>query len=205
MNLRVYTAGEVLYGMHYAEAVTVDDRLRPSPISRVSSRGTRPVGAPELKNGRCSKSTLRAAPAFKAPDRARENRGNVLRNRRMYVHRAPKRRVGRLGVHDVENADGQPRRRRRRGWRPRNLVAVSVNDDFDKPLRFALLDGARRLAHWPPANQDASSRLLPRLGLRQTGAAERRINVRRRSGRSRSLTRRRSSSRRLAATISKSL
>jgi inward rectifier potassium channel len=36
-DLRVYTAGEVLYGMHYAEAVTVDDRLRPvADLTRLS-------------------------------------------------------------------------------------------------------------------------------------------------------------------------
>jgi hypothetical protein len=28
-EMHVYTAGEVLYGVHYAEAVTVDDQLRP--------------------------------------------------------------------------------------------------------------------------------------------------------------------------------
>ena len=60
-------------------------------------------------------------------------------------------------------------------------MAVGINDDFDKPLSFALLDGARHLAHWPPANQDAPSR-LPRLGLRQTGTAERRINIKRIGG-----------------------
>jgi inward rectifier potassium channel len=36
-DMRVYTAGEVLYGMHYAEAVTVDDRLRPvADLTRLS-------------------------------------------------------------------------------------------------------------------------------------------------------------------------
>ena len=36
-DLRIYTAGEVLYGMHYAEVVTVDDRLRPvADLTRLS-------------------------------------------------------------------------------------------------------------------------------------------------------------------------
>jgi inward rectifier potassium channel len=36
-DLRVYTADEVLFGMHYAEAVTIDDQLRPvADLSRLS-------------------------------------------------------------------------------------------------------------------------------------------------------------------------
>ncbi len=36
-DLRVYTAGDVLYGMHYAEALSVDDRLRPvADLTRLS-------------------------------------------------------------------------------------------------------------------------------------------------------------------------
>ena len=36
-DLRIYTADEVLYGMHYAEVVTVDDRLRPvADLTRLS-------------------------------------------------------------------------------------------------------------------------------------------------------------------------
>jgi hypothetical protein len=36
-DLRIYTAGEVLYGMHYAGVVTVDDRLRPvADLTRLS-------------------------------------------------------------------------------------------------------------------------------------------------------------------------
>ena len=36
-DLRVYTAGDVLYGMHYAEALWVDDRLRPvADLTRLS-------------------------------------------------------------------------------------------------------------------------------------------------------------------------
>jgi len=36
-DMHVYTAGEVLYGMHYAEAVTVDDQLRPvADLTRLS-------------------------------------------------------------------------------------------------------------------------------------------------------------------------
>jgi inward rectifier potassium channel len=35
--MRVYTADEVLFGMHYAEAVTLDDQLRPvADLTRVS-------------------------------------------------------------------------------------------------------------------------------------------------------------------------
>jgi hypothetical protein len=33
-DMRIYTAVEVLFGMHYAEAVTVDDQSGRSPISR---------------------------------------------------------------------------------------------------------------------------------------------------------------------------
>jgi inward rectifier potassium channel len=36
-DMRIYTAGEVLFGMHYAEAVTVDDQLRPvADLTRLS-------------------------------------------------------------------------------------------------------------------------------------------------------------------------
>jgi inward rectifier potassium channel len=36
-DMRVYTADEVLFGMHYAEAVTLDDQLRPvADLTRVS-------------------------------------------------------------------------------------------------------------------------------------------------------------------------
>jgi inward rectifier potassium channel len=35
--MRIYTAAEVLFGMHYAEAVTVDDQLRPvADLTRLS-------------------------------------------------------------------------------------------------------------------------------------------------------------------------
>jgi len=36
-DMRIYTAAEVLFGMHYAEAVTVDDQLRPvADLTRLS-------------------------------------------------------------------------------------------------------------------------------------------------------------------------
>jgi inward rectifier potassium channel len=36
-DMRIYTAGEVLFGMHYAEAVTVDNQLRPvADLTRLS-------------------------------------------------------------------------------------------------------------------------------------------------------------------------
>lgn len=36
-DMRIYTAGEVLFGMHYAEAVTLDDQLRPvADLTRLS-------------------------------------------------------------------------------------------------------------------------------------------------------------------------
>ena len=36
-DMRVYTADEVLFGMHYAEAVTLDDQLRPvADLTRLS-------------------------------------------------------------------------------------------------------------------------------------------------------------------------
>ena len=42
-DMRIYTAGEVLYGMHYAEAVTVDDQLRPvADLTRLSLVETDP-------------------------------------------------------------------------------------------------------------------------------------------------------------------
>jgi len=36
-DMRIYTAAEVLFGMHYAEAVTVDDQRRPvADLTRLS-------------------------------------------------------------------------------------------------------------------------------------------------------------------------
>jgi inward rectifier potassium channel len=36
-DMRIYTAAEVLFGMHYAEAVTLDDQKRPvADLSRLS-------------------------------------------------------------------------------------------------------------------------------------------------------------------------
>jgi inward rectifier potassium channel len=36
-DIRIYTASEVLFGMHYAEAVTVDDQRRPvADLTRLS-------------------------------------------------------------------------------------------------------------------------------------------------------------------------
>ena len=46
-DLRIYTAGEVLYGMHYAEVVTVDDRLRPvADLTRLSLVEPDPTAQP---------------------------------------------------------------------------------------------------------------------------------------------------------------
>jgi len=80
----------------------------------------------------------------------------------MYVHGAPKRRVGRLGIHDVENAVDDLVAADAEDGGPENLVAVSVNDDFDKPLSFR---PSRRRA--PPrslaACQSGCASRLPRL------------------------------------------
>jgi hypothetical protein len=47
-DMRIYTAGEVLYGMHYAEAVTVDDQLRPvADLTRLSLVEPDPSKYPE--------------------------------------------------------------------------------------------------------------------------------------------------------------
>jgi hypothetical protein len=94
----------------------------------------------------------------------------------MYVHGALKRRVGRPGIHDIENAMNDLVAADAENGGPENLVGIGIDDDFDKPLRLALLDGARHPAHWPPSNQDAPSR-LPRLGFRETGTAERRVHI----------------------------
>jgi hypothetical protein len=46
-DLRIYTADEVLYGMHYAEVVTVDDRLRPvADLTRLSLVEPDPTAQP---------------------------------------------------------------------------------------------------------------------------------------------------------------
>jgi inward rectifier potassium channel len=47
-DMRVYTADEVLFGMHYAEAVTLDDHLRPvADLTRLSQVEPDPPAQPE--------------------------------------------------------------------------------------------------------------------------------------------------------------
>jgi inward rectifier potassium channel len=47
-DMRIYTAGEVLYGMHYAEAVTIDDQLRPvADLTRLSLVEPDPQARPD--------------------------------------------------------------------------------------------------------------------------------------------------------------
>ena len=46
-DMRIYTAAEVLFGMHYAEAVTVDDQRRPvADLTRLSLVEPDPASAP---------------------------------------------------------------------------------------------------------------------------------------------------------------
>jgi hypothetical protein len=45
-----------------------------------------------------------------------------------------------LSVHDVENAVDDLVAADAEDGGPENLVRVGINDDFDKPLRLALLD-----------------------------------------------------------------
>jgi inward rectifier potassium channel len=47
-DMRVYTVDEVVFGMHYAEAVTVDDQRRPvADLSRLSLIEPDSSGQPE--------------------------------------------------------------------------------------------------------------------------------------------------------------
>jgi inward rectifier potassium channel len=47
-DMRMYTADEVLFGMHYAEAVTLDDQLRPvADLTRLSVVEADPPAQPE--------------------------------------------------------------------------------------------------------------------------------------------------------------
>jgi inward rectifier potassium channel len=47
-DMRIYTADEVLFGMHYAEAVTLDDQLRPvADLTRLSLVEPDPPAQPE--------------------------------------------------------------------------------------------------------------------------------------------------------------
>ena len=47
-DMRIYTADEVLFGMHYAEAVTLDDQLRPvADLTRLSLVEPDPLAHPE--------------------------------------------------------------------------------------------------------------------------------------------------------------
>jgi inward rectifier potassium channel len=47
-DMRIYTADEVLFGMHYAEAVTLDDQLRPvADLTRLSLVEPDPSAQPE--------------------------------------------------------------------------------------------------------------------------------------------------------------
>ena len=57
-----------------------------------------------------------------------------------------------------------------------NLTRVGINDDFNKPLCFTLLDSTRHSAHWPLSNQEALPR-PSRLGFCQTRAAQWRIHI----------------------------
>ena len=47
-DMHIYTAGEVLFGMHYAEAVTVDDQRRPvADLTRLSLVEPDHISAPD--------------------------------------------------------------------------------------------------------------------------------------------------------------
>jgi inward rectifier potassium channel len=47
-DMRIYTAVEALFGMHYAEAVTLDDQRRPvADLTRLSLVGPDPSAQPE--------------------------------------------------------------------------------------------------------------------------------------------------------------
>src|SRR5678815_3422833 len=142
---------------------------------------TRPLPPCQRRGGakacRYAKKTRRGALAASGRDRElSEQCGNEFGHRWMDVHGALQHGVWRLRVHGVEHAvDGFVASGPKHS-RPQNLLRSSVHDDLHEPLGFALFNRTAHTGHRPLPDKDrvpATARLL----LRDTGAAERRIDI----------------------------